>query len=262
MIPPSPENPPLPKRPPRRPWQRYLLQFSLRTLLLLITVAAVLCWWFLRPQLREEQLAGQQLTLRRQVRLEKIDRASLPPATARRLPGEFAIRNVGSWQLQDGQSNRLVAGNYQNNRKHGLWTTYHVNGRKAAAGQVLNDARTGRWRTWNEHGQLLSEVTFLAEHSGTSEIEIPIETGAANPARKKASTPTSYSAAFILEQVKNYQSLRHGPARTWHPTGQPHTTGSYQNNLRQGPWTFHDPTGKLTKKITYEKGQPLDVLPQ
>ena len=52
----------------RGAWLRFCSQFSLRTLLAVMTLAAIACWWFLRPQLVEEELAGTHLKLRRQVR--------------------------------------------------------------------------------------------------------------------------------------------------------------------------------------------------
>src|SRR5437763_15223270 len=53
-------------------WWRYFLQYSLRSLLIVTTLAAVARWWFLLPKTRYEELAGTYLKLRRQVRLEPI----------------------------------------------------------------------------------------------------------------------------------------------------------------------------------------------
>ena len=57
---------------PRWRWPRLFYQFSLRTLLVVMTLAAVACWWLLRPETLEEELAGKYLTLRRQVRVEPM----------------------------------------------------------------------------------------------------------------------------------------------------------------------------------------------
>src|SRR5438876_11793131 len=64
-------------RPARRSWRRLLTQFSLRTLLLFMTAASVACWWFLQPQMREEQYGQTPLRIRRQVRLVKYDEKTI-----------------------------------------------------------------------------------------------------------------------------------------------------------------------------------------
>src|SRR6476659_1222227 len=54
-----------------RSWP-FLYQFSLRSLVILVTLAALGCWWLIQPQGREEDLAGKQLRLWRQVRAKKV----------------------------------------------------------------------------------------------------------------------------------------------------------------------------------------------
>ena len=156
---------------PRRPWWRLITQFSLRTLLLLVTAASVACWWFLQPQVREEQYGQTPLRLRRQVRLTKWEPLSKKPqprdpfknATPQIVMGQgqlFEIINAGRWQLFDHRGNLLVNGHYENDQQHGRWITYHVNGRKAADGRMDRGEKVGPWRTWDEEGRLLSEVTY------------------------------------------------------------------------------------------------------
>src|SRR5262245_31191351 len=117
------------KNPPRRPWWRFFVQFSLRSLLAVITLAAIACWWFLQPQISYTQLAGTPLTISRQVRMIKArpDQLGSPFAVELVLSkGEtFAIVNVGRWQLRDASGDVLVAGHYKDNRPHGKWTVYH-----------------------------------------------------------------------------------------------------------------------------------------
>ncbi len=148
----------------RRPWWRILTQFSLRTLLLLVTAASVACWWFLQPQVREEQFEQTPLRLRRQVRLVKSQPPGLLPPPSHpleRINGEYyEIINAGRWRLFDQRGNLLVDGHYENNLEHGRWVTYHVNGRKAAEGRMLRGEKAGPWRTWDENGRLLSDVAY------------------------------------------------------------------------------------------------------
>ena len=145
----------------RRRWWQFFVQFSLRSLLLVTTLAAVGCWWFLQPATREEELAGKHLKLRRQVKLVPRERGvAVGNVTVER--DDLMAISVGSWRLIDEHGDPLVVGRYQNDVPHGNWTVYHVNGRKAAEGQVVRGARHGLWRVWDAEGRLQSEVTYLA----------------------------------------------------------------------------------------------------
>ena len=154
---------PVLRSPARRPRWRYFVQFSLRSLLLFMTAAAVACWWFLQPQIREEQFGTTPLRLRRQIRLVKVDPATpLPrPSQVEILNGQhFVVANAGHWRVFDASGNLLVDGRYENDEQHGKWTTYHSNGRRVAEGQMVRGVKVGPWRTWDEEGRLLSEVVF------------------------------------------------------------------------------------------------------
>jgi hypothetical protein len=152
-----------PKLPARRPRWRYFVQFSLRTLLVFMTVAAVACWFFMRPPVREEQLGPSPLRLQRQIRLVKLDPATFSGSNdqVEMVNGlRYVITNVGRWQLFDPRGNLLVDGRYQDGEQHGKWITYHTSGRKAAEGRMVRGAKDGVWRTWDDEGRLLSEVTY------------------------------------------------------------------------------------------------------
>ena len=149
---------------PRRPWWRLITQFSLRTLLLLVTAASVACWWFLQPKTREEQYGQTPLRVRRQVRLVKHEPEGWQPRPTldvEVINGQhFKIVNAGRWRLFDPRGNLLVDGRYENGQENGRWITYHVNGRKAADGRMDRGTKVGQWRTWDEEGRLLSEVVY------------------------------------------------------------------------------------------------------
>jgi len=148
----------------RRHW-RYFVQFSLRSLLLLVTVAAVACWWFLQPPSREERLGQTALVLRRDIRLVKVGPTVMygQPHQLERINGQwFDIINVGRWQVFGSGRDLLVDGQYANGKKHGKWTIYHVNGQKAAEGMMVQGEKVGWWRTWDEEGRLVSEVEYSA----------------------------------------------------------------------------------------------------
>ena len=156
------------QRQPKSPRQfmlRYFLQFSLRSLLIVMTLAAIACWWLLQPQLREEQLGKTSLRLQRQVRLVQFDPADgSARAPANEIVVEagkhYGIVNDGRWRLADHGRNLLVTGKYRNGKREGKWTTYHDNGRKAAEGRIAAGKKVGLWRTWDADGRLIEEATF------------------------------------------------------------------------------------------------------
>jgi hypothetical protein len=144
---------------------RYFVQFSLRSLLIFMTGAAIACWWFLQPQIREEPLGGTALRVRRQIRLVKTD-GTVPQLRLGQIEAingqQFLVVNAGNWRVLDPKSNLLVDGRYKDGEAHGQWTIYHVNGRKAVEGMMVGGEKVGRWRSWNEDGLLVSDV----EHVG------------------------------------------------------------------------------------------------
>ena len=145
-------------------WRR-LAQFSLRTLLILMTLAAVGCWWFLRPKVREEYLGLSGMRIQREIRLKEINVQSYAPLDLNAevfVEGgrSFAITNDGRWRLFDRSKHLLVSGRYRNGKLEGKWMTYHKNGRKAVEGAFAEGEKVGVWRTWDEEGRLLEEVGF------------------------------------------------------------------------------------------------------
>jgi antitoxin component YwqK of YwqJK toxin-antitoxin module len=219
---------------PRRRWWRFFLQFSLRTLLIVMTLAAVGCWWFLQPQVRDEEVAGRHLKLRRQVRVEKQPVAiqyGNPRPQYIGIDGALLI-NVGRWRLRGEHDDLLVAGRYENDQPHGKWTVYHVNGRKAAEGEVVKGARSGLWRTWNEEGEQESEVTYKARKP-----------------RKPGRFRKPIDPAFV--PTPSWETIRHGPVRVWHAGGRLKFEGSYQEDRRAELWTFYDEQGRMTARGQY-----------
>ncbi len=243
---------------PRRRWFRFLYQFSLRTMLIGMTLAAVACWWFLQPSVQEEELAGRYLKLRRQIRVTRVESKDTGGET---IPAELV--SVGSWQLRDDQTDVLVDGRYHNDLPQGKWTLWYPSGRKAAEGEAFRGAKSGLWQTWDEHGTLRSEVTYRAvapksQFSGglgsprpfvTSPIPIvgsigsPI--GQMPPPRMMTSMLQMPPASPVAE--------RHGPCRVWYASGKLQYEGSYADDRRDGAWKFYDEQGNVVEAGEYKE---------
>jgi len=215
---------------PRPPRWRFFVQYSLRTLLLVTTVVAVGCWWFLRPRVLDEQLAGKFLQLRRQVRFV------IPEPRIQ----QSVLVNVGHWQLRDDAGNLLVAGQYDRDLPEGWWTIYHANGRKAVQGKVLHGAKVGLWRVWDEKGQLTSEAQYRA-------APLPAE-----PPARRGQLSLLPNPQPVPAFNHTHQSIRHGPVRTWYASGQLKFEGAYKDDRRDGLWTFYDEQARVVEKRKYE----------
>jgi hypothetical protein len=238
--------------PPRsgRTWFRLPYQFSLRTLLVVTTLAAVGCWWFLQPKVLDEELAGKYLTLRRQIGTQRSSsRKPYDPFTGGRA-ADFL--NVGSWRLRDEHGDLFVAGRYRNDQPHGWWTAWHASGRKAAEGEAQHGVKAGVWRTWDDDGHLVSEVTYTAVPF------VPSMRDLAPTRRPFVSPPPHHPRLSSLPLALRsgvpqfgFQSLREGPARQWYANGQLEFEGNYKNDRREGAWTFFDEQGQTVEQGTY-----------
>ena len=252
-------------RPKRRGW-RWLMQFSLRTLLLLMTLAAVGCWWFLRPEARDEELAGPYLKLWRQVRVRTPPPDQAPPVDA--TDEEYWLHNHGQWRVHDQYGARLIDGRYADDQPHGKWTIYHTNGEKAAEGTVLFGVRTGLWRTWDEHGTLRSDTTYKAALGSALRSPRP-------PVQPHLNSATPILGGMIHLPLAQFGggtlgggalvppavgwrvtriAIRHGPAKVWYVSGQMQIEGAYRDDLRDGQWTFYDEQGRIREQGAYRAG--------
>jgi antitoxin component YwqK of YwqJK toxin-antitoxin module len=248
------------KTPPkRRRWLRLITQYSLRTLLVLTTLAGVACWWFLRPEAREEELAGKYLKLRRQVRVKAMPDVAAQAGYATQ--EDFWVVNQGAWRVKDEHGELLIDGRYADDQPHGKWTVYHVNGQKAAQGAVYCGARTGLWRTWDEEGRLRSEATYKviestrpwsSRYPGGGQI-VPI-VGMITPPLAQfggggmmGGAPMPLPSIWTMSRV----AVRHGPAKAWYANGQIQLEGQYHEDRKDGPWSFYDEQGRITAQGTF-----------
>jgi hypothetical protein len=260
-------------------WYRRLPQFSLRSLLIAVTLSAVACWWFLRPEAQLEELAGKRLVRRQEVKTFEIPRDPIELGAAASPAGpEFATLFDGQGQVFDEFGGTISTGAYVRNHHEGEWTLYHANGQKAAQGDMLHDARHGLWRVWDPCGNLLSEVTYDATlPSGPNmKPELPFVTspipvvGAAAVDRSVlwqfggaggvAGPPAMAARAADWDYTPTLQaSMRHGPCRSWHPADCPASPraasepplaciGQYANDQRSGLWTWYDRSGRVERR--------------
>jgi MORN repeat protein len=227
---------------PRRGRFRFLYQFSLRTLLLVTAAVAIFCNWYFQPKYHEEELAGKDLRVRRQMKTPVVVEES-PPM----LPGEPV--NHGHYTLLDGEDFVLARGQFADGEESGHWVTYYPTGHKAAEGKMLHGVKGGLWRTWYEDGTPASEVTY-ADKPVEQEQTFRDYWDWRGPGGASGIHPDK-----VVDPHVFCFSSREGPAKAWHHSGQLKFEGTYKADLQHGAWTFYDDQGRVTAKGPFRNGK-------
>lgn len=204
---------------------RLRLQFSLRTLLLLTLVAAIVCAWMLRPKSEELLFSDGALRIRAQVVHNEACKDKTCPVPVRPTLN-------GRWKLVDRNGRRLVTGYYEDESPVRRWTYYHANGRKAFYGDVTHAARQGDWTARFANGKVRSQTT-----------ETPVE-----------HTHLKSGLFAKTTKVTLWSPLRDGPAEQYWETGHLRANGEYVQDLREGEWTFFDRDGQRVAAGPYRHG--------
>jgi len=220
----------------RRRW----LQFSLRFMLLVITLAAVGCWWFLRPESEDLVLAGGAMKVRQQYRLGE---------------GDKRIRS-GRWLLLAPDDRVRAKGRYAADRPHGWWTVYHGNGAKALQGRCSRGARIGTWKAWYPSGQIQAQWECERGQqpkwdSRTTEIGPSIREG---PVR--AWWPNG-QLRFEGQYAKDEED---GTWVYYDREGNKKAEGPYRRGRRHGYWTFWDEPNGKPRRVPFAFGGPVPEL--
>lgn len=210
----------------RRRW----LQFSVRSLFVLMVVVGAVCAWYMRPKQRELELAGGKMFERWQYRMLSIPDSDQP----------IEVRH-GRWELIDRNSGRRMKGYYDREWRQKWWTVYHDNGRKAIQGCFRRGAPTGTWKTWFADGKRESECEFTTR---------------SRPALYADGKPQKPLPMPLFPGSRLApKSVRSGPSRVWWPNGNLRLEGEYRDDRRHGHWTLYDRSGNKTAAGPYRNGQ-------
>lgn len=222
----------------RRRW----LQFSLRFLLLVMALAAVGCWWFLRPESEDLVLAGGAMKVRQQYRMGRDDEQ---------------IRS-GRWLLLDRDDRLRAKGRYAADRPHGWWTVYHENGGKAIQGRCSRGAKIGTWKSWYPTGQIQAQWECERGQQPkwddrTTEVGPSIRTG---PVR------VWWPNGHVRFEGQYADDEENSDWIFYDREGRKTAEGPYRRGCRHGIWSLWDKPGGKPRRVAYAFGRPVPDLEQ
>ncbi|MEQ8785905.1 MAG: hypothetical protein RIC55_06385 [Pirellulaceae bacterium] len=271
---------------PRR--KRRLLQFSLRTYLV-ISLVGGLGLWCSMYWLREywPHLAGTWG----------------PPPTEAALPGGWKARQhlrevtdkdsgqkrslrTGRYVLVDEHDYTRCIGWFKDDLPEHTWTYYHENGRRAMQGECRQGLRSGLWTAWYDNGRQQWEIEHALPPTKEALAQVVARLNSQGDASSDGGSPDADSPegesdgdeslgespdkALLQAAVRwpplrtaftgkftgtpDIVAVRHGAARTWWSNGHPQSRGSFQNDQRHGTWTFWDEQGRRVEQGDYEQG--------
>ena len=243
---------------------RRLSQFSIRTLLVLITLAALTLWFYRSPSAEETRLAGGAILSLHQ----RADPDYL--ANPENYAGEQLILH-GKAKVRDAHGRTIVTGQYSDHSPVGTWRAYHENGRLRAytnrahtngvgTGNGVGTPHTGyygfnfapdvefqNWQTWHSNGNRQTLHNDLPSPQSSS------KTGA--PPTRRVQVQTWYDNGQMRSQGPLSDGRRVGKWTFWNRDGQPLAEGEYLNHLRHGLWQFTADDG-TSRQVHYLLGNP------
>ncbi len=222
----------------RRRW----LQFSLRFLLLVMALAAVACWWFLRPESEDLVMAGGAFKVRQQYRMGK---------------GDEQIRS-GRWLLLDRDDRVRAKGRYAADRPHGWWTVYHENGGKAIQGRCSRGAKIGTWKSWYPTGQI--QAHWECERGQQPKWDD--RTTEVGPSNRTGPVRVWWPNGQVRLEGQYADDEEDGDWTYYDRGGCKTAEGPYRRGCRHGIWSLWDKPGGKPRRVAYAFGRPVPDLEQ
>ncbi len=231
------ESPQSKRKRPRR-W----LQFSIRTLLIVISLVAASLAWLTRPEYEERLLSGGAGKVRQEYRQDENDRK---------------VRH-GRWELTGRHGGLMVRGRYADDRPQGRWTAYHASGRALLRGVCVGGAPVGPWKAMFPDGRLQADFEFAALPSQASLVgNRPgvVETCRSGPMR------VWWPNGQLRLEGQFADDFEEGVWSFYNKDGHKIASGPFRAGRRHGVWTFWDDRGKNAEQVQYVFGRSLPDAP-
>jgi|TARA_B110000261_G_scaffold163793_1_gene210837 antitoxin component YwqK of YwqJK toxin-antitoxin module len=184
---------------------------------------------------------------------------------------ENGIQNgIDKYFNSNGTLDRI--GKYSNGYQIGEWRFYYKNGQLKklqffvdslspkelkVISKYENTIATlyfpvGTWKEWDEKGNLISETNFDGSY------EIDKQTYYYPSGAKKTETNFQGFHQGFCSQNPSY-FIKNGLFQEWHENGKPKTTGMWENNIKEGNWTYFTNTGNIEKIEVYKNEELIEV---
>lgn len=207
--------------PKRRRW----FQFSLRTVLMMTAVTAVIVAVY-RPEPPRGRPLSDGWSIYEQSHEETTFDFDPNIGTSHY---KMDVR-AGRFIVRDATGRKRVDGRFERNEATGRWTVFDAKGRILLRGNAEQNVPSGEWTGWHANGRKAAAVSFR------------------EPDRRDAGSG----------KVPFAQSLREGPATFWDTSGEAKASGSHLADRRHGVWELRSSAGN-TQRVAYFEGLQHDA---
>ncbi|NIP85292.1 MAG: hypothetical protein GTO03_06935 [Planctomycetales bacterium] len=168
----------------------------------------------------------------------------------------------GTWTIYDGKKRKVFEFHYADGVRHGTCTRIYSNGRKMEEIQYEHGQLEGAFRQWTPDGRLVRDDVYekgrtvgrkMAHYRDgrkKSEAEFLL-------AKQELAGSDDWWKISLATTVKRGEDEKHGPWRTWYPSGQLQVQANYHHNRPSGemPWSWWYENGQRAVEGPYVEGQ-------
>lgn len=166
----------------------------------------------------------------------------------------------GSWKIYDSSQHKISEFSMAEGQRDGKSTWWFANGQKMREIDYKEGAIDGQLLEWTPDKKLVTNSTYQSGRKLAAKVTkykngSPQTEGMYLHAELVLDTPDDWWNATVATSVSSGMDERHGPWKSWHPNGQEHVSGEYENDIPVGTFTWWYPTGQKALVGTYEGGQ-------
>jgi len=142
--------------------------------------------------------------------------------------------------FQEGFGERLlIRGNYDRDRKQGLWETWHGNGALAKEQHFELNSPVNTEKHWASNGNLIYQVSYVG-------------------GKKDGVEKSWHPSGNVLAQITHWnKGSKEGPHQMWYPNSQEKLRCSFRFDQRHGQVMAWNQKGEVTEESLYQHGVHL-----
>jgi uncharacterized protein len=130
----------------------------------------------------------------------------------------------------------LVRGNYDRDRKHGLWETWHSNGQLSSQKHFNLNTPINTEKHWASSGNLIYQISYLG-------------------GKKDGAEKSWFPSGNLLKEITHWdKGSKEGPHQKWHPNGQEMLRCSFRFDQKHGEVLAWNLKGEKTEESLFQHG--------